>query len=72
MSSKIVRKEAELKLLKAEEAFVAKKESGKLTRKDKLALRELRQEFRDEYRKPKVEGAAPGVIGTKAEAGSVE
>ncbi len=71
MSSKIARKEAELKLLKAEEAFVAKKESGKLTRKDKLALRELRQQFREEYRRPKADGAAPDAIGAKAEAGAV-
>lgn len=67
MSDKIARKQAELDLLKAEAEFVEKKEKGKLTHDDRLALRALRQEFREKYRTPKP-GASPAAIGTKAKA----
>jgi len=67
MSDKIARKEAELALLKAEAAFREKKAAGKLSPEDKLALRALRQEYRENQRPPVVDGAAPAAIGAKAE-----
>jgi hypothetical protein len=67
MSDKLARKRAELALLEAEEAFREKKAGGEVAREDKLALRELRQSFRDEYRQPVSEGAAPAAIKPKAD-----
>ncbi len=53
-------------LAKLEDAFVAKKQAGTLTRDDKLKLREARQDFRDNVRRPKT-GAQPATIGVSAE-----
>jgi len=68
MSDKIARKQAELDLLIAEAEFIEKKQSGELTNDDRLALRELRQAFRDGFRQPTKDGAAPKAIGSKAKA----
>jgi hypothetical protein len=38
-----------------------------VTREDKIALRELRQEYRENNRPPVVDGAAPGPVGATAE-----
>ena len=62
MSSKLEAKRAELALLEAEEAFVAKKKAGKLTNEDRLALRQHRHDFRVNHRGPKP-GAAVAAIG---------
>ena len=56
----------EKKLAKLEDEFVAKKLAGTLTRDDRLELREARQFYRENHRKPKVNGAQPDAIGTKA------
>lgn len=65
--NKIERREKELELLKAEDDFAKKKAEGKATQKDKDALRELRQDYRDNYRTPKP-GASPEPIKTGAKA----
>lgn len=66
--SKIEQLEAQLELLRAEEAFREKKKSGEVTEGDKLELRALRQEYREKYRQPTKEGAAPDAIKNKAKA----
>ncbi len=55
---------AELALEEAEDDFVEKKAAGKLTRQDRLDLRERRKAFRLKHRKPVEpgQGAAPGPI----------
>lgn len=63
--SKLDAKRAELALLEAEEAFAAKKAAGPVSMDEKLALRALRQEYRETHRKP-AEGAAPDPITSKA------
>ena len=55
----------EKKLARIEDAFVSKKQAGTVTRDDKLKLREARQDFRDNHRKPKT-GAQPAAIGATA------
>lgn len=65
MSSKIEQKRAELALLEAEQEFVARKKAGTVTEEDKLALRALRQEFRETHRRPSP-GAVVDPIGAKA------
>jgi len=55
----------EKKLAKLEDEFVAKKLAGTLTRDDRLELREARQFYRENHRKPKVNGASPDAIGAK-------
>lgn len=64
MSSKIEAKRAELALLEAEEAFAAIKAEREPTNEEKLALRELRREYRENYRQP-ADGANPGAISSK-------
>ena len=54
--------QAEQFLLENENAYLEKKVAGTLTREDKLALRALRQEFREKYRTATSDGAAPGAI----------
>ncbi len=61
----------EKKLAKLEDEFVAKKMAGTLTREDRLELREARQYWRENHRKPKENGASPDVIGAITEAGAV-
>ena len=67
MSDKIAAAKAALAVLEAEAEFAAKKADGTLTSEDKLALRALRQEYRENLRKPVKDGAAPAAIGVKAE-----
>ncbi len=55
----------EKKLAKIEDEFVAKKLAGTLTREDRMNLREARQFYRENHRKPKENGASPEVIGAK-------
>ena len=55
----------EKKLAKIEDEFVAKKLAGTVTRDDRLELREARQFYRENHRKPKVNGASPEAIGAK-------
>ncbi len=57
----------EKKLAKLEDGFVAKKLAGTLTMDDKLALREARQDYRDNHRKPKTAGAQPATIAVGVE-----
>jgi len=66
--SNVDRLRAELALAEAEEAFRQKKADGALTNEDRLELRRIRQEYRDVHRSPVADGAAPGSIGTSAEA----
>lgn len=63
--SRIEAKRAELELLEAEEAFHQKKLDGTATTEDKVAIRELRRAYRENYRQPTTEGAAPAAIGAK-------
>jgi len=67
IDNQVAFKEAELDLLKAEDVFIEKKEAGEATTEDKLALRQLRQDFRLNHRRPAAEGAQPGSIGVGAE-----
>lgn len=67
MSDKILRKEKELELLKAEAAFAEKKASSAgVSMNDKLALRALRADFRLNYRKATKSGAQPAAVTAKA------
>lgn len=66
MSDKIARLKAELALEVAQAEFVEKKKAGTATLEDRLALRELRQDFRDNHRSPVKDGAQPGPISAKA------
>jgi hypothetical protein len=66
MSDKIAKLEARLALAKAEEAFAEKKKTG-VTSEDKLALRELRKDFRENHRTPVKNGAQPAAIKAKAQ-----
>ncbi len=61
------KKKAELAVLVAEEEFRHKKANGEATAEDRHALRALRQQFREEFRQPVKDGAAPDVIGAEAE-----
>lgn len=70
MSDKIERKRKELEVLEAEAEFREKKAAGTLTNEDKLALRALRQEFRENHRQAKP-GASPAAISNKAKAEDV-
>ena len=63
--SKVERLEAELKLAKLEEKFVAAKAEGKVTPKMKTELRATRQDYRDNYRVSTGTGAQPATIETK-------
>jgi hypothetical protein len=56
---------AELELLELEAEFVAAKESGEVTREQKLALREARRAFREQREGAAV--ASPDVIEVKAD-----
>jgi hypothetical protein len=67
MSDKIAKLEARLALVKAEQAFAEKKEDGSVTAEDKLALRELRRDFRENHRTPVKNGAQAPVIKAKAQ-----
>ena len=59
----------EKKFVKAEEAFRVKKAAGKVTTADKLKLRELRQDWRLNYRKGGPGTVSPDTIGTAATQG---
>ncbi len=63
----------EIALLEAEDAFVAKKAAGTLTKQDRLDIREQRKEYRLKYRKPVQpgEGAAPAPIVVPTEVNEV-
>jgi hypothetical protein len=67
LDRQIAEDEARLALRKAERDLIAKKKAGKLTNKDRLALRGLRRAYREDVRTPTTEGAAPAAIGTKTE-----
>lgn len=58
-------KTAEIKLAKAAAAFVAKKQAGKATAKDKADLHALRRDFRENHRKTRGPTANPEPIGAK-------
>jgi hypothetical protein len=59
--------EAQLELLKLEEAFRAKKLAGKLTNKDRRELRVARQAHRDNVRQPVESGAQPETVNGAAD-----
>jgi hypothetical protein len=65
MSDKIAKLEAQLALVKAEQAFTEKKKDGSVTLEDKLALRELRQDYRENHRSPTRDGAQPAAVKAK-------
>ena len=68
MATKADKLKAQLKLVEAEDKFVAKKEAGKLTVKDRHDLRAVRQEYREKWRgPPKDGGAAPATTGSATE-----
>lgn len=64
--TKVERLEAELKLAKLEDKFVAAKADGKVTPKMKTDLRAARQDYRNNYRTPAAAGAQPATVNAKA------
>lgn len=61
---KLQRLEAELYLARGEAEFVQRKLDNKLTREDRIALREARQQFRERHRVPAEDGVTVGTIDT--------
>lgn len=61
-SSRAEQLQAELFLMENEDAFALKKADGTLSKDDKLALRALRQEYREKYRPANPNGATAGTI----------
>lgn len=60
--TRVEKLEAELKLAKLEDKFVLAKTEGKVTPKMKHAVREARQDFRDNYRSAPIVVVNPATV----------
>ncbi len=65
MVTKVERLRAELGVAEAEDEFVAAKDGGGVTREQKAELRELRRDYRENFRVSGPGTVQPGVVKKK-------